>query len=83
MVAEAIEATLQIFPNPTNGILNVISTGSVTHIQITNTLGQIVQTTNILNPTTQINISSLSNGIYFLQVFNAGKLLGTSKIIKE
>ncbi len=79
---------IKIYPNPANGILNielvnVASTSSATEIQIINTLGQVLQTTNILNPTTQINISSLSNGIYFLQVFNAGKLLGTSKIIKE
>ncbi len=77
-----------IFPNPTTGIFdihisNTINLTETTKIQILNTLGQIVQTTNILNPITQLNISSLANGIYFLQLHIAGKLIVTQKIIKQ
>ena len=77
-----------IYPNPTYNFLNV---EIVTHsgvarnnkIKIVNTLGQITQTTNIQNQKTILNISALQNGIYFLQVFDAEKLISTQKIIKE
>ncbi|MDX2173381.1 MAG: SBBP repeat-containing protein [Bacteroidota bacterium] len=74
---------VSIFPNPTSGMLNVVLPNSITEIKITNTLGQIVQTTNILNPTTQLNIQNFPAGIYFLQVFDKGNLIATQKIIKE
>lgn len=77
-----------IFPNPTNGILNIQLQNvqsSINNLQlsITNTLGQILLTTNILNQTTQINIQNLSNGIYFVKVLEGEKVIGVQKIIKE
>ena len=73
----------KIYPNPANGLLNVASEDLGTEIKIINTLGQIIQTTTIQNQTTILNISNLLNGIYFLQVFNNEKLIGTRKIVKE
>ena len=83
------QALLNIYPNPTNGILNIelenvnaISTSSITnlHLKITNTLGQIVLEAKLEKT---LNISSLNNGIYFLQLFDKGNLIGTEKILKE
>jgi len=77
---------LKIYPNPTNSVINVeilIFNNNPYKIKIINTLGQIIQTTNIQNQKTTLNISALQNGIYFLQVFDAEKLIGTQKIIKE
>ncbi|MDX2173380.1 MAG: T9SS type A sorting domain-containing protein [Bacteroidota bacterium] len=84
-LAEALEATLQIFPNPTKGILNVISTSSITDIQILNTLGQVVYQSNHASTplSVTVNIQQLSNGIYFVKVLECNKVMATQKIIKE
>ncbi len=77
----------KIYPNPTSEILSIKlemwNSNENYTIEITNTLGQIVQTSNIQHQTTALNISNLQNGIYFLQVFNNEKLIGTAKILKE
>ncbi len=83
-IQNGVEAqSISIFPNPTNGILNVASTSSATELQILNVLGQVVQTTNIINQTTQLNISDLKNGLYFVKVLEGNKVIATQKIIKE
>ena len=61
----------------------MISTSSITEIQILNTFGQVVQTTNILNQTTQLNIQHLSAGIYFVKVLHGSKVIGMQKVVKE
>ncbi|MDX2173382.1 MAG: T9SS type A sorting domain-containing protein [Bacteroidota bacterium] len=90
-VAEALEATLQIFPNPSNEILNVISTSSITDIQILNTLGQVVYQSAVTNvipsgveeQKSSIKIQQLSNGIYFVKILSGNKVIITQKIIKD
>ena len=86
-IQSGVEAqSISIFPNPTNGFLNVhISTtlNATSYIQILNVLGQIVLTTNIQNQTTQLNISDLKNGLYFVKVLEGNKVIATQKIIKE
>jgi photosystem II stability/assembly factor-like uncharacterized protein len=72
-----------IFPNPTNGIVNVISTGSINEVQILNTLGQVVHQSVITNQQTSINIQQLSNGIYFIKVLEGNKVAGMQKMFKE
>ncbi len=77
-----------LYPNPANDILNVEllnipSAGSATEIKILNTLGTVLQTNKLQQLTTQINIKELSNGIYFLQLFDNSKLIGITKIIKQ
>lgn len=75
-----LQSGLKIFPNPNSGLFDIVSTSLATYIQITNALGQVVYQTN---QQSLINIQHLSNGIYFLQVYDKDKLVGISKIIKE
>jgi hypothetical protein len=75
---------INIYPNPTSDILNLdfnnIATTENYFVKITNLLGQIVQETKLEKT---LNISSIKNGIYFLQVFDKENLIATEKIIKE
>ena len=77
---------IKIYPNPTNGILNVecknFNDGELIVIEITNTLGQVVQTTKILTQTTAINIQHLNSGIYMLKAYCGKTKLYQSKIVK-
>jgi len=75
--------SFSIYPNPTSGQLRVsgdILDGKDREIIIFDVVGQVVFTSHVseLSPETTINLSHLSNGLYFLKV--NGKMV---KIVKE
>ncbi len=79
-----------IYPNPTNGILNVEfnpdsnrELNNQTQLSFFNIYGKEVKRIKLIANETQINISELSSGIYFVQLMQDGKIMGTEKIIKE
>ena len=57
---------VRIFPNPTNGFLNIVSEIELTNISISNILGQEVMTVQSPNATTALNVSNLTNGVYII-----------------
>ncbi len=75
---------MKVYPNPTSGILNLdlrnfLSTENYS-VKIVNLLGQNVMEGKLEE---SLNISSLKNGIYFVQLFDKEKLIATEKIIKD
>ena len=71
---------LDVYPNPTNGILNIELTGQQEkELILYNTNGQQVYT-NKLNKTSTLDLSNLSNGVYYLQIKNE-KSVDTKKLI--
>ncbi|MDX2174340.1 MAG: FG-GAP-like repeat-containing protein [Bacteroidota bacterium] len=73
---------LKIYPNPTNGILNLeVENGS--RIKLINVLGELVKEEELKPIKQSIDISNLKNGIYFLQIYDKESLIGKTKIIKE
>ncbi len=80
-----ISATFFVtYPNPTSEIINykleIIDEDS--ELSITDIYSREVKRVKLTNDN-QINVSELNAGIYFLQVYENGKLLGTQKIIKN
>jgi hypothetical protein len=82
--------SIQLYPNPTTGslTLNFKSKESlIGALQITDVLGRVVnaQTINITKGenTFTNTVSSLPNGIYFIQVRTNNTLIVTNKFIKE
>lgn len=67
-----------IFPNPTNGILNIQS-DKILDVQISNLLGKVVYSNKNLS-NGQINLSNLDNGVYFVHLDN-GINKGVKKIV--
>ncbi len=77
-----VENNLKIYPNPTNSILNIIDSKKQLQnstIEIKNYLGQVVLSSPF---TSQINLSNLSVGMYFLTIQDKSNSK-TIKIIKE
>lgn len=73
---------IKIYPNPTTSILNIVDEQNELQnatIEIKNSLGQIIYTCPF---TSQINISDLSAGIYFLHIQSEHHLKAI-KIIKN
>ena len=68
-VAEISESNIRLYPNPTNGILNIESNGEMT-ISVMNILGQkVLETTATDNAT--VDLSGFESGIYMVRIETA------------
>ena len=65
-VDENLVTNLSVYPNPTSGVLNIVTNADNYEYQVINCVGQVVMSGNA-NGKTTINVSGLS-GVYFLRV---------------
>lgn len=79
-----------IFPNPTTGKLNIqfnVNSQTVINAEVVDALGKVVlkQTLNFNagENTQSINMASLSNGLYFINLKNTENKSQTIRIVKE
>lgn len=71
---------IKIYPNPVGDLIEIAGTvPDGAKIEIVNENGKIYSTTANAK---QINVSHLSSGVYFIKVFDKGKLISTKKVIK-
>jgi uncharacterized delta-60 repeat protein len=73
------KSNIAIYPNPTSGN-STLNLKSDARISLINLEGQILFTKYFSNGIQELNLSDLSEGIYFLKVDN-GNIIGNSKII--
>ncbi|UPT70465.1 MAG: T9SS type A sorting domain-containing protein [Flavobacterium sp. JAD_PAG50586_2] len=71
---------VSVYPNPTNGILNIVSNVSIATIEIYNQLGQLVLSAK---GASAVDVSSLSQGIYLLTLKEVSGAIFTKRIIKK
>lgn len=78
---------LLAYPNPTSGALNVQLEGDVVlegaRYAVYDMMGRTMMTGSLNGELTSLNVSSLSDGMYILQVINGGQILATAKIAKN
>ena len=74
-----------VYPNPTTGILIIKSKTNIVQIEIHNNLGQLVLSTPIAIGTDQnkIDISNLSQGLYFIKIKDENGNFGSKKVVKN
>lgn len=70
-----------IYPNPGKDIINIETTKEIANLKIYNTLGQVVNTA--AGNKKEMDVSALSNGIYFLKISTIDNLQSIQRIIKE
>lgn len=65
------ESSVNIFPNPTNGIINITSFSDA-NVEVCDITGKEVlfQTTVSASKTEQINVSNFVNGVYVVKIYN-------------
>ena len=68
-----------VYPNPSNGIINIESKETIETIDILSLEGRKIKSCN----ETKIDLSELSNGIYLMQIKTIDGKFGTKKIIKN
>ncbi|SRX76007.1 T9SS type A sorting domain-containing protein [Aequorivita antarctica] len=78
---EDLETSVEIYPNPTQNILNIVSQQSIVEVKIFDVLGKDVGNLNISN--NQIDVSQLNQGLYFLNIKFDNNKLNISKFIKQ
>jgi hypothetical protein len=71
---------LSIYPNPTNGLLNIESISEIISIKMYDTLGRLVLAQS--NPSNQLEVSNLSNGLLFVQI-ETNQGISIQKVIKQ
>ncbi len=82
------KATLNVFPNPTSGLLNIdlkLTTESNVDILIFNALGQMMSVVNdhdVLNANYKLNMTDLSKGVYTIQVVADNVSISKKVILK-
>jgi hypothetical protein len=70
-INELIAQTTEIYPNPANNVLNIISyTVGIEKINIYNLNGQLVLNKEVNNNQKTLNISSLESGIYIVDILS-------------
>ena len=78
-----IEDNFSIYPNPSNGIINVQAAERINTVNVYNMIGNLVMVRNISNTQTTLDIEQLTNGVYFMELnFDNGSIIN-SKIIKK
>ena len=78
-----IENQIQISPNPNNGIFSIILPNIIieTQIEIYNTLGERIYSTQINTDKFEMDLSNKPKGIYFYHLQNDKKILETGTIL--
>lgn len=84
-VVNSAKFDFSIYPNPANDVITINYDGlneANSSIEITNTVGQIIMKQDVANETLKnINVSNLSNGIYYVQLKQNGKSIATKKLV--
>ncbi len=75
-------SNLNYFPNPVKNSLTITNNSLIDSIEVSSILGQQIFSKKVNSLQTEINLSNLSNGIYFVKVVCNGAEK-TIKIIKE
>ena len=79
-VNENTLSDFSIYPNPTTGILTIQSETAIHQIEIYTLLGQLVLSNSSQN---SIDISSVSQGIFFIKVMDENGNVGSQKVVKK
>ena len=79
-----INTLINVFPNPTTGEF-ILRTKQKDNsiIEIYNSIGQKLLSQKITEPETKLNLKEFADGIYFVKVFENGKSIYHSKLIKQ
>lgn len=80
----SVSQILTVFPNPSGELITLRSSEIISHMNIINTVGQVVYKRTLNNSIENtFDISKLSNGIYFIRGYSPSGEQSTVRFIKE
>jgi alpha-tubulin suppressor-like RCC1 family protein len=78
----SIENSILVYPNPTSGIVTISTNQTVASIDVFDVTGKLVHSqNNIKQHNSSIDLSQLSNGIYFINVQTENGGVSKSKVV--
>ncbi|RZJ32042.1 MAG: T9SS type A sorting domain-containing protein, partial [Flavobacterium sp.] len=80
-IGQHVANNSSVYPNPVKGILNISSSDAIESVEVYNVGGQLLLSKK-QNAITQLDMSMLSNGIYFVKTY-ANYAVKTHKVIKQ
>lgn len=82
-ISEFNKASVSIYPNPVSSNLFLNNIDGIEMIRISNILGETVNTIKMNSNSAEVNVSNLSNGIYFVSLIDKNGVVLTKKFSKE
>lgn len=85
LAEQQLSENLNVYPNPSNGLITIGgNSGATLHYSILDVAGKVILKGQTSENNYQINTTSLSNGLYILNLKHEnGSLLKTVKLVKE
>lgn len=65
--------TTSIYPNPSNGVIEVSSDNDILHIDVLDTFGKVVFSKSVNDFSTKLDLQGLSAGIYYVKISYSGQ----------
>jgi Zn-dependent metalloprotease len=83
-ITELTKDNVEIYPNPTKNILNIVLPESnvISKINIIDNLGRVVYSSSTNDKKTQISLDNLSRGIYTLIIMTENEVI-SKKVVKD
>jgi Secretion system C-terminal sorting domain len=83
-VSESEMNSLKVYPNPSNGIVTIANDGiENAEYSVVDVNGKVLLTGILQGDLMNIDISSLANGNYILEIFSNGRRMGERVIVKN
>lgn len=86
IINSTIASGISIYPNPTNGVLNIsfaTELAGSTSVEVYDAIGKLVIKDTLSNDTNTINLSKLEDGMYVFKIINNNKAIKVGKVVKQ
>lgn len=81
-IAESQFTNIQVYPNPTEGILNVTSDVKIDKLSIINIIGQAVISSNPNCNNVKMDLSPLNQGVYLLKIESDNNIIKKKVVVQ-
>lgn len=79
-----LSKNLKLFPNPAKSVLNINSISKINNITVSNVIGQrIINISNVDSKNFSLEVESLANGVYLINIENIDGISSITKFVKE
>jgi hypothetical protein len=74
---------LEMYPNPTNEVLNIVGLNPGNRIQIYNIQGKLMKEMETYNSHESIRLENIPNGLFLIIISDEDRIIGQFKAVKE
>ncbi|MCQ2283646.1 MAG: C25 family cysteine peptidase [Bacteroidales bacterium] len=82
-VEDRAQMAAVVYPNPTNGQLNVSASQMIQKVELYDMSGRLLDAMNVNSTTATLNVSRFANGIYFVKTYTEDQKSSITKFVKK